>query len=232
MPIKKAFTAPVITSRSNPSDPRTAAYTTTGRVPAYQAVPSPLPPQPQGVLLNPTLDRDLQYFYNVATGEITPESISVPPTLVLNLYRATDAGRKPVAERITLGQAPGAPYYALYATTSATSVDEFNALQITRRSPVSGNHAPACTTELLPKLDMLSEGTNVVAKFVSGLKRCTLVRTGSDVAGGCFRNTYGIWIDGNSSELMVQLVLDGGWNSLDEKPARGIIRVGTIQEKF
>src|SRR3954469_5458554 len=102
MPIKKAFTAPVITSRSNPSDPRTAAYTTTGRVPAYQAVPSPLPPQPQGVLLNPTLDRDLQYFYNVATGEITPESISVPPTLVLNLYRATDAGRKPVAERITL----------------------------------------------------------------------------------------------------------------------------------
>ena len=222
MPIKKAFKTSAA-SGSNPRDPRTATFTTTGKVAAYEPVPQPIAAQPRGVLLRATLDRDLNYFFNVAEGTTIPDNNNgEPPTLVLNLFRATDPTKKPVAERMILGQAQGAPYYALHASSSTTSVDEFNALQITRRAPLTGNHVPACTAEIQPRLDLFAEGTTVVANITSGSNKYHLVRTGTDLAGGSF---YAMWADAQPSGCLAQYVIDEGWKGLDAKRAMGIIRV-------
>jgi hypothetical protein len=115
MPIKKV----VSTGAQNPAaDPRTAAFSAHGPAPAYQPVPEAEAPVSREGFLNATLDRELNYFFNVANGTTGPNGTAPAPTLVLNLFRATDPTKKPVAERFFLGQAQGAPYYALYANPS------------------------------------------------------------------------------------------------------------------
>jgi hypothetical protein len=115
MPIKKK----VNTGAQNPAaDPRTAAFSAHGPAPAYQPVPEPEAPISREGFLNATLDRELNYFFNVANGSVGPDRAAPTPTLVLNLFRSTDPTKKPVAERFFLGQAQGAPYYALYANPS------------------------------------------------------------------------------------------------------------------
>jgi hypothetical protein len=86
--------------------------------------------------------------------------------LVLNLFRATLTHIQPIAERLTLGPAQGAPYYALNTTPSTTSTDEFNTLVVTRRHPVTAVYNPACTAEIQPKLNLDTPGRTQSAPHV------------------------------------------------------------------
>src|SRR5204863_3624324 len=114
-------------------------------------------------LLSLTLDRELEYFHAVAAGEIPPQQPA--PTLVLNVFRATQTHTDPIAERLTIGAAAGAPHYALHATASSTSINEFNKLLITRRHPIKASWTDACVSEIQPKLNLLSQGVMLIAKI-------------------------------------------------------------------
>ena len=220
---------------------RTATFTKEGNVEDYQPPPEPIPEEPRnGRIISPTLDKELSYFFAVAEGERIPAHHDPdPPTLVLHLYRATDPGRRPVAERMMLGQAKGAPYYALHAVPSTTSVDEFNTLQITRRHPMTGNHKLEVVSEIQPKLDLDFEGSITIARITKGQNRFNLVRTGSNATGDkSLLNSIALWTEPPVSyapqtptvvpQLIAQYVLSEGWKSLDildGRLPRGIIRV-------
>jgi hypothetical protein len=232
MPIKKAFKAVVPASSS---DPRTATFTATGRVTEYQPVPAVIPEQPRNRILQATLDRELSYFYNVANHELVPNENEESPTLVLHLFRATDPGRKPVAERMILGQGQGAPYYALHATPSTTSMDEFNTLQITRRHPITGNHVPICVAEIQPNLDLDFEGTRTIARISRNLKMYNLVRTGESPEDDTSHpNSIALWSEEQAALPVAQFFIDEDWNGLDRSAdgrlPHGIIRVGGTPE--
>jgi hypothetical protein len=142
MPIRKDRTVRDVQQRFRPDDPRTAAFALGERPPEYkQAAPE------ERIYLRDrfetaTLNQDLRYFQAVAAGEQEPEH-GKHLCLVLNFFRATQSHIKPVSERFTLGQAAGAPYYALHAAPHSTSSDEFNNLMIQRRDPITAVYSEA-----------------------------------------------------------------------------------------
>ena len=73
------------------------------------------------------------------------------------------------------------------------------------------------------------EGTSTIAKIVRGEERYDLVRTGDNAIGGAIhKNTIALWTEamvGTPPRLLVQYVVNEGWESLDSRPQRGIIRV-------
>jgi hypothetical protein len=135
MPIRKDRTERDAGARFRSSDPRTGSYAENERPPEYKV---PVPEQrivARGRAEAPTLDRELGYFHEVASGQLEPQE-EPKVTLVLNHFRATQTHIRPIAERLTLGAAAGAPYYALHASPHTTSMDEFNSLLISRREPI------------------------------------------------------------------------------------------------
>ena len=80
-----------------------------------------------------------------------------------------------------------------------------------------------------PKLILDFEGTSTIAKIVRGEERYDLVRTGDNAIGGAIhKNTIALWTDamvGTPPRLLVQYVVNEGWESLDSRSQRGIIRV-------
>jgi hypothetical protein len=138
MPIRKDRTVRDIQQRFRPDDPRTSAFALSERPPEYkQAAPE------ERVYLRDrfetaTLNQDLRYFQAVASGEQGKQLC-----MVLNFFRATQTHIRPIAERFTLGQAAGAPYYTLHAAPHATSSDEFNNLMIQRRDPITAVYSEA-----------------------------------------------------------------------------------------
>jgi len=142
MPIRTNRTVRDYQQRFRPNDPRTATFALDERPPDYK------PPVPEerfyqrGALETATLNHDLRYFQAVANGDEQPETDKTL-CLVLNFFRATQTHIKPIAERFTLGQAAGAPYYALHAAPHTSSSDEYNNLIIQRRDPISAVYAEA-----------------------------------------------------------------------------------------
>ena len=142
MPIRKDRTVRDIQQRYRADDPRTATFALDERPPEYK------PPVPEersyrrDALEIATLNHDLRYFQAVANDEQQPET-NKKLCLVLNFFRATQTHLKPIAERFTVGQAAGAPYYALHAAPHASSSDEYNNLLIQRRDPISAVYSEA-----------------------------------------------------------------------------------------
>jgi hypothetical protein len=225
MPVRRPFKSSTLTPASE-SDPRTGTYSKEGKKTEYVPPPEPLPQHPRLALLQPTLERDLEYFFKIANGETLPDQTNVAPGFVLNLFRETDKLSNPVCERMILGQAKGAPYYALHSTPSATSIDEFNRLQLTRREAYTSNHHPSCVSEIEPKLQLDFEGTGAVARITKGEQKYTLLRTGNhSVGSGVRKNSISLWSDELPPKEMFQYAVEEGWRSLDDKQPSGIVKV-------
>lgn len=232
MPIKKSQKRNVAVSSSS-ADPRTASFSASGTYGAY-AEPAELSPAPlltPDGMIPPTTNHDLNYFFQVADGDLLADEFSTTPTIVLNLFRATDIGRKPVAERIILGQDKGAPYYALHAAPSLTSSDEFNTLQITRRQPLSGNHVSSSVVDILPKLDLGAKGTMMIARIKHSTKSWNIMWNGpSAECPTMLKCSVSVWTEGPSSENILVFKFENDWRSMDDGPMLGgiAVRVGTF----
>ena len=142
MPIRTKNTVRDAGQRFRPTNPRTAAYAVNERPPEYKVPVPETKIVARGRIESPTLDRELGYFHDVATGKLEPQNDRAV-TLVLNFFRATQTHIRPIAERFTVGPAAGAPYYALHASPNTTSMDEYNNLLITRREPISAVYSDA-----------------------------------------------------------------------------------------
>ena len=238
MPIRKDRTVRDIQQRYRADDPRTATFALDERPPEYK------PPVPEersyrrDALEIATLNHDLRYFQAVANDEQQPET-NKKLCLVLNFFRATQTHLKPIAERFTVGQAAGAPYYALHAAPHASSSDEYNNLLIQRRDPISAVYSEAwyaifalsllvvltksSVSVIQPKLNLHAGGSRIVATITR--KGVTYNLSWGDAAtvgklGGC----YCLWDDRDGSAL-AQMYSDEGWQSLSQTPSKGIIWV-------
>ncbi|KAF2455405.1 hypothetical protein BDY21DRAFT_350752 [Lineolata rhizophorae] len=234
MPIRTNRIVRDANQRFRPNDPRTAVFALNERPPAYK------PPVPtervvlRGRVESPTLERDLSYFHEIVTGKLEPEK-DKSPTLVLNLYRATLTHQRPIAERLTLGQTAGAPYYALYATPNTTSMDEFNTLVITRRSPNAGGnsdawrqihsavYSDACTSIIQPRLNLHASGSMLIANLSRAGLPYTLSWSDRSTAGK-LGDCFCVW-DSRDGSGVAQMYSEEGWQSLDDSPLKGIIRI-------
>lgn len=226
MPIGPQKMAPTgrLSEGSQNLESRTAFFSTYQSPPEYRSIPLgpaagaaddlPRYNDDKTTLLSPTLDRELEYFHAVAAGEIPPQQ-SAAPILVLNLFRATQTHIDPIAERLTIGAAVGAPHYALHATTSSTSINEFNKLLITRRHPIRASWTDVCVSEIQPKLNLLSQGIMLIAKITRYAVQYYLTWEES-------KGYYSLWRD--TGEAVVHILCDG-WRSLDDT-GKGVIRVG------
>ncbi|KAH0564732.1 hypothetical protein GP486_001879 [Trichoglossum hirsutum] len=226
MPVRGQKRTPV-DRFANTADPRTAVYSISLRPPEYKensVRPEPQSKDPAGYV-SPTTDRDLEYFQAIAVGDKAPDN-QAPPTLVLNLFRATQTQVLPIAERITLGAAAGAPYYALHATPSSTSATEFNTLLITRRHPIRATYSDACAVEILPKLDLLVQGVKTIARIVREREN---KREEYYLTWGGFGDCYSLWrrikADGNNGDegTLAHLFCER-WDAHDDHRFQGIIR--------
>lgn len=125
MPVRKPVRACVPVAHIS-QDPRVATFVKDGPIRAYQE-----PNEPKFIAdgtQEVTLDRSLEYFYDRADGKENDlfGHGPVAPFLVLNLFRATETHRKPIGERLILGQNLRNAFYSLHSTPSATSINEYN----------------------------------------------------------------------------------------------------------
>ncbi|XTI85509.1 hypothetical protein V2W45_1305280 [Cenococcum geophilum] len=233
MPIRKEKTK--ITPRdrlSNPAVKRTGVFAANLRPPEYvenSTLPEPRTHADRGTYATPSLNKDLEYFHAVAAGEYAGPDPGNDAMLVLNLFRSTLTHILPIAERLTLGQAQGAPYYALNTTPSTTSHDEFNTLVVTRRHPVNAVYSEACVAEIQPKLNLTIPGVRSVAVLKQGKEEYNLAygdRSTLGKIGECF----GLYHkkrgeQGRCDEIALAfLYCDEGWRTLEEMAdKRGII---------
>lgn len=223
MPIKKAVRATVPVAEIS-NDPRTAAFAKDGPVSAYKE--PTIPRWTQEGTQEVTLDRALDYFFDMSEGKSTQQYRSTP-FLVLNVFRATDAGRKPVAERLLLGQNMRNPYYSLHASPSSTAMDEYNSLQVTRHHPLDETRFHMYSSELQPKMDLAFQGSAPIARIFHKQDIYSLVWYGDNsTADTRFGRSSALWKEINKPELVAQFVVEGGWESLDNwQTTGGIIRV-------
>ncbi|OCK84066.1 hypothetical protein K432DRAFT_463240 [Lepidopterella palustris CBS 459.81] len=232
MPIRRAKTT---ITPTNPAAKRTGVFAANFRPPEYvdnSTLPTPRAPVDRGTYATPSLNKDLEYFHAIAAGEYKGAEPAEDPMLVLNLFRSTLTHILPIAERLTLGQAQGAPYYALNTTPSTTSHDEFNTLVVTRRNPVDAFYSDACIAEIKPKLNLTVPGTRCVAV----LKRANeeyILSYGDKATLGSIGDCFGLYhkaknvhgIEDKSAEVpLAFLYPDDGWRTLEEMAdQRGII---------
>ena len=233
MPIRKEKTK--ITPRdrlSNPAVKRTGVFAANLRPPEYvenSTLPEPRKHADRGTDATPSLNKDLEYFHAVAAGVYAGPDPGDDAMLVLNLFRSTLTHILPIAERLTLGQAQGAPYYALNTTPSTTSHDEFNTLVVTRRHPVSAVYSEACVAEIQPKLNLTIPGVRSVAVLKQGKEEYNLAygdRSTLGKIGECF----GLYHKKRGEQdrcdeiALAFLYCDEGWRTLEEMAdKRGII---------
>ena len=233
MPIRKEKTK--ITPRdrlSNPAVKRTGVFAANLRPPEYvenSTLPEPRKHADRGTYASPSLNKDLEYFHAVAAGEYAGPDPGDDAMLVLNLFRSTLTHILPIAERLTLGQAQGAPYYALNTTPSTTSHDEFNTLVVTRRHPVNAVYSEACVAEIQPKLNLTIPGVRSVAVLKQGKEEYNLAygdRSTLGKIGECF----GLYHKKRGEQdrcdeiALAFLYCDEGWRTLEEMAdKRGII---------
>ncbi len=176
------------------------------------------------ILLKPTQDVDLDYFYAIAAGEI-PQRLPSSSSLVMNLFRTTQTHLFPIAERIALGSTLNAPYYSLQSGPSSKSVDEFNLLTITRRSPARARWTTACISEIEPRIDLLASGLMIISRIT--IDRGSSLSELYDLTWEASRGRYTVWRNiGSAVEPKIEIVCEG-WETLDNSHRGGIIRVSS-----
>ncbi|KAF2493296.1 hypothetical protein BU16DRAFT_528611 [Lophium mytilinum] len=222
MPIRKSKTTITPTSTA---PQRTGAFAANSVPPPYvpnSALPTPRALVTRDTYATPSLNRDLEYFHAIAAGEYAGPIPVENPMLVLNLFRATLTHIQPIAERLTLGPAQGAPYYALNTTPSTTSTDEFNILVVTRRHPVTGVYSPACTAEIQPKLNLDVPGVRCVAVLTSKGEQKSL-SYGDQSSIGDIGDCYGLYhrrrnvSDSSTTKIpLAFLYADESWRTLEQ----------------
>lgn len=174
-------------------------------------------------LLPPASESDLEFFHALATGT-TPNIMPYSPMLVLNLFRTTQTHLCPVEERIALGSSLSTPFYALRASPSSKSVDEYNMLTITRRRAMTGEWHDAATSEIQPRLKLISQGIMTISRIelqrVAGAPRAFY-----DLKWASESGSYTVWRDnGCGLEAEMEIVCDK-WKSLDDSADEGMITV-------
>lgn len=211
-----------LSPQSPAGDPRTAVFHAdrTTRPPPYRP---PTPPKPRS--LHVSSDRDLSYFHALANGEYSPRSHTDPPaTLALHLFRGTDTHLFPIAERLTLGPATGAPYYAARATPSTLSASEYNTLIVSRRHALRLVSEDLCVAEIRPRLNLFAQGVHDIGKI--SCRQEEYVVTWSNGTMGPLDGCWCLWQRGRA---VAQFYEERGFNGLDEDPAKGIIWVSTLR---
>ncbi|KAF2812595.1 uncharacterized protein BDZ99DRAFT_461253 [Mytilinidion resinicola] len=230
MPVRKSKTIITLTSTA---PQRTGAFAANFVPPPYipnSSLPTPRAPVTRDTYASPSLNCDLEYFHAIAAGEYAGPIPVEDPMLVLNLFRATLTHIQPIAERLTLGPAQGAPYYALNTNPSTTSTDEFNTLVVTRRHPVTAVYSPACTADIQPKLDLDVPGVRCVAILHSKGEQYSL-SYGDRSSIGDIGDCYGLYYrrpnisDGSTTEIPLAFLYTAeSWRTLEElADQRGII---------
>ncbi|KAJ9138075.1 hypothetical protein NKR23_g8698 [Pleurostoma richardsiae] len=223
MPIGRSSTA---APRLRTSDPRTGLFhsDSSTRPPPYR----PTPARPARPSLALTADRDLNYFYTLASGAYLPGELLIPgATLALHLFRGTDTHLFPVAERLNLGTAAGAPYYTARAMPDATIAHEYNTLVVSRRHPLRFVAEDVCVAEIRPRLDLFSPGIcqiGTLARRVGGgpgePSEEQYTMSWLNTSKGPLRDCWCLW---KGTEAVVQFYADG-FRGLDQDPGRGFIR--------
>lgn len=219
----------VSASQQPNADPRTAVFHSNQftRPPPYKP---PLAPQKE-VPLCVSSDRDLSYFYALASGESLSEQWSSPTsTLVLHLFRNTASHLFPVAERLLLGPAAGTPYYAARTTPSTLNAFEYNTLIVSRRHPLRLVSHDVCIGSINPRLDFFAPGIQEIGKLTQlahGPKAREdeeYVLSRSEATGGPLDHCWCLW---HERSLIAQFYEEQGFTGLDADPGKGIIRVSS-----
>jgi hypothetical protein len=237
---KASFKSPV-SSGPPPSSSATAAYSAPVErkfepviVPPVSAQEASLPPSYEAseiseikpnVLLHPTTENDLDYFHAVAAEEPIPRQPS-SPILVMNLFRTTQKHLLPLDERIVLGSSTRQPFYSMLSRPTLTSVDEYNNLTISRRSPVRAFWSTVCISEIRPRLRLLAQGVMVISD-ITVTRRPGMMADKFSMTWEKARDTYIVWVNTNSGTIPFLDVSLDDWQSLDDVPGDGggVIRV-------
>jgi hypothetical protein len=174
-------------------------------------------------LLPPTSESDLEYFHALATLN-TPHILPYSSMLVLNLFRTTQTHLFPVEERIALGSSLSTPFYALRASPSSKSVDEYNMLAITRRRPLTSEWHDAVTSEIQPGLKLISQGIMLISRLE--LQRAAgRSKEFYDLTWASERGSYTVWKNnGCGVEAELEVFCDK-WKSFDDSSQEGLITV-------
>jgi hypothetical protein len=179
------------------------------------------------LLLKPTLDLDLQYFHAAASGTI-PQSQPSSIGLVMNLFRTTQTHLSPIDERMALGSSLNAPFYAIRSAPSSKSVDEFNLLTIARRNPALASWTNASTSEIQPRLNLHAQGVMIISR-IKTKRSADSPEMSHDLTWDASKGSYTVWRN-TGSEVKPEIdIFCEGWNSLDDYPGEGIIRVSSLK---
>lgn len=216
----------VVSPQSPTGDPRTAIFhsNSTTSAPLYKSPPSPAKPRIHS-------SRDLSYFHALASGEVQATELPANgATLALNLFRGTERHRFPIAERLGLGPAVGAPYYAARATPSTISTHEYNTIIVSRRHPLRFVNDEVCVANIRPKLNIFAPGIHeigVISRNVHGLKSVhdeDYFLSWSSGMGSSLDSCWSLWYEGKA---VAQFYAEGGFRSLDDDSRKGVIRVSS-----
>ncbi|KAF2259685.1 hypothetical protein CC78DRAFT_548116 [Lojkania enalia] len=219
----------LVSPRSSTGDPRTAIFHSnpTTRPLPYKHIPSPAKPS----IHNISSDSDLSYFNALANGSNPFErSIVLGATLALHIFRGTDTHLLPVAERLTIGPASGAPYYSARATPSTLCGYECNSLIVARRHPLSLVSRNVCEAEIRPRLNLFATGIveiGRVSRFVYGEKSLTredYLLTWTNGTTGPLDGCWSLWQAGRA---VAHFYEEKAFKGLDEDPGQGIIRASS-----
>ncbi|KAF2194369.1 hypothetical protein K469DRAFT_196669 [Zopfia rhizophila CBS 207.26] len=216
----------VLSPQSPTADPRTAVFHSdpTTRPPPYK--PTPRPPKPRS--RDASSDRDLNYFHAFASGEYVVGEPFVPQaTLALHLFSGTDTHTFPIAERLTLGPATGAPYYAVRATPNTLSALEYNTLIVSRRHPLRLVSEDVCVADIQPRLNLFAQGIHKIGKILR-VARSAKSRNDEEYvvtwSNGTMGPLDGSWCLWQGARAVAHFYEERGFRGLDEDPGKDIIR--------
>ena len=202
--------------------PTTAELAETDAPPSYNESSKHHPTK----VLCPTTEEDLEYFHAAATATMTNRR-PASKALALNIYRTTQTQLLPIEERIALGPTFRQPFYAIRASASSKSTDEFNLLTLTRRNPASGLWTNACTSEIEPRLKLLSQGIVIISR-IDGREPGSGAGQSHGLTWDSEARRYTVWRNNDgAADRLIEITCDD-WNSLDESPGRGTIVVSVF----
>jgi hypothetical protein len=209
------------------TDPRTGVFVANNEhVPSYKLALQPRNNISRGRLLQPTSDRDLEYFYAVAAGLVPSHERASEETLVLYLSRATQKHILPIAEHMSLGPSMGTPFYSIHATPGSSTITEYNTLVLARRSSQGLTFKESCICEIEPRINIFAPGVMQIARITRGMDAFSL-SWGDRQTAGPIGECWTLW-SAKNGEPVVHYVEDEEWESLDDSPGSGIIRVSSL----
>ena len=203
--------------------PTTAELAETDAPPSYDESSKHNPTK----VLSPTTEEDLEYFHAAVTATKTNRR-PTSRALVLSIYRTTQTQLLPIEERIALGPTFRQPFYAIRASASSKSTDEFNLLTLSRRNPANGNWTNACTSEIEPRIKLLSQGIVIISR-IDGRGPGPGAGQSHGLTWDSEARRYTIWQNKDgAADRLIEITCDD-WNSLDETPGKGTIVVSVLR---